>query len=163
MIFNCLVYTPIGNITLISNENSLVGVKFGKFSNNKIPQIDVLKIASKQLREYFYYGRTNFSVPMRIEGTGFMLDVFEFLRRNVKFGQVISYKALAKAIGKRNAARAVGNIVSKNPIPIFIPCHRVILSSGKIGNYCSGNAIKKWLLEKEMEKYLKAVKSHFAM
>ncbi|KFZ57285.1 Methylated-DNA--protein-cysteine methyltransferase, partial [Podiceps cristatus] len=76
----------------------------------------------------------------------FTRQVLWTLLRDVKFGEAVSYKQLAELAGNSRAARAVGGAMRSNPIPILIPCHRVIRSSGQTGNYGGGNLMKEWLL-----------------
>ncbi|XP_074153276.1 methylated-DNA--protein-cysteine methyltransferase isoform X2 [Sminthopsis crassicaudata] len=79
----------------------------------------------------------------------FRRQVLWKLMTAVKFGDTVSYQQLAALVGKGGAARAVGGAMRDNPVPIIIPCHRVILSSGKLGNYTGGAAVKEWLLAHE--------------
>ncbi|XP_040419024.1 methylated-DNA--protein-cysteine methyltransferase isoform X5 [Cygnus olor] len=82
-------------------------------------------------------------------GDSFTRQVLWTLLRDVKFGEAISYQKLADLAGNSRAARAVGGAMRSNPIPIIIPCHRVIRSSGQTGNYGGGNLMKEWLLSHE--------------
>ncbi|XP_019473468.1 methylated-DNA--protein-cysteine methyltransferase isoform X2 [Meleagris gallopavo] len=89
-----------------------------------------------------------FHHPM-LQRDSFTKEVLWTLLREVKFGEAISYQQLAERAGNSRAARAVGGAMRSNPIPIIIPCHRVICSSGQIGNYGGGNLMKEWLLSHE--------------
>uniref|UniRef100_A0A8C3LIH8 Methylated-DNA--protein-cysteine methyltransferase n=1 Tax=Chrysolophus pictus TaxID=9089 RepID=A0A8C3LIH8_CHRPC len=89
-----------------------------------------------------------FHHPM-LQRDSFTKEVLWTLLREVKFGEAISYQQLAERAGNSRAARAVGGAMRSNPIPIIIPCHRVICSSGQIGNYGGGNLLKEWLLSHE--------------
>lgn len=89
-----------------------------------------------------------FHHPM-LQQDSFTKEVLWTLLREVKFGEAISYQQLAERAGNSRAARAVGGAMRSNPIPIIIPCHRVICSSGQIGNYGGGNVMKEWLLSHE--------------
>ncbi|NXI49365.1 MGMT methyltransferase, partial [Chloroceryle aenea] len=84
-----------------------------------------------------------------LQQDSFTRRVLWTLLREVKFGEAVSYKQLADLAGNGRAARAVGGAMRSNPIPIIIPCHRVILSSGQSGNYGGGNPMKEWLLSHE--------------
>ena len=104
------------------------------------------------LDEYFNGDLQAFhSLRLAYSGTEFELRVWEALL-NVPFGTTFTYKQIAEHIGQPKAARAVGNALNKNPIHIIIPCHRVIPSSGKYGNYAAGPEKKEWLLNHEQER-----------
>ncbi|XP_060097399.1 methylated-DNA--protein-cysteine methyltransferase isoform X2 [Heteronotia binoei] len=84
-----------------------------------------------------------------LEKASFTREVLRTLLRDVKFGEAVSYKQLAALAGNSKAARAVGGAMRSNPVPIIIPCHRVICSSGQTGNYTGGSHLKEWLLSHE--------------
>lgn len=115
-----------------------------------------------QLREYFQGKRKKFDLDFCLSSialrqktqksqklpTEFEIKVWERLQK-IPYGETISYQSLAKEIGIARAARAVGNASAKNPLPIFIPCHRVILSTGELGGYTGGDNIKEQLIALE--------------
>ena len=101
-----------------------------------------------ELTEYFNGKRKYFSVPLDIQGTDFQKSVWRQLL-NIPYGKTISYMLLAKLIGNSKAVRAVGKANGENPLPILIPCHRVINSNGKLGGYSGGLDLKEKLLEME--------------
>jgi methylated-DNA-[protein]-cysteine S-methyltransferase len=101
-----------------------------------------------QLNEYFNLKRKRFYVPLDIEGTQFQKKVWIALQK-IPYGKTVSYKDIAETIGNVKAVRAVGRANGKNPVPIIIPCHRVIEYSGKLGGYSGGPGIKEKLLELE--------------
>ena len=101
-----------------------------------------------QLKEYFSNKRKKFYVPLDIEGTKFQMKVWNELKK-IPYGKTASYKDIAIAIGNVKAVRAIGRANGKNPVPIIIPCHRVIEHSGKLGGYSGGTGIKEKLLELE--------------
>ena len=101
-----------------------------------------------QLREYFAGSRRHFDLPLAPEGTPFQRRVWSALL-DIPYGQTISYGELASRIGQRSASRAVGLANGSNPLPIVIPCHRVIGSNGKLTGYGGGLAIKERLLTLE--------------
>ena len=108
-----------------------------------------------QLDEYFKGARRHFTVEVSLGGTDFQKAVWGRLRK-VAYGNTMSYSALAQKIGRRDAARAVGQAVSANPIVIVVPCHRIIHADGRVGNYGrgvlqpeKGSEIKRRLLELE--------------
>lgn len=112
------------------------------------------KRLAMELREYFDGQRRRFSVELAPQGTAFQRAVWDALVQ-IPFGGTCSYARLAAAIGRPGAARAVGQANGRNPIPILIPCHRVVAADGGIGGYMgawgegSGIPIKRWLLKHE--------------
>ena len=112
----------------------------------------VLRETVQQLEAYFAGTLRVFDLPLRLEGTPFRRKVWEQLRQ-IPYGQVISYGELARRVGQPGASRAVGGANRHNPIPIIVPCHRVIAADGTLGGYsgnCDGSAaIKRALLKLE--------------
>lgn len=104
----------------------------------------------RQLTEYFRGTRRIFRVPLHLSGTAFQKKVWRRLIK-IPYGKTISYAGLARAIGHPKAYRAVANACGQNPLPILIPCHRVIASDGKLGGYSSGLKRKRWLLRHEQK------------
>ncbi|MGQ9611182.1 MAG: methylated-DNA--[protein]-cysteine S-methyltransferase [bacterium] len=108
-----------------------------------------LNKARDELSNYFDGKKVSFTVPVDLEGyIQFQKDVWEAVRK-VPYGNVCSYRHIAKYIGKPTASRAVGQVLKKNPVPIIIPCHRVISSDGNIGGFSGGIQLKKMLLTLE--------------
>ncbi|MCR4395710.1 MAG: methylated-DNA--[protein]-cysteine S-methyltransferase [Candidatus Saccharicenans sp.] len=107
-----------------------------------------LQEAYRQLAEYFEGRRQKFSVKLNLGGTPFQKKVWARLRQ-IPFGQTRSYGQVARACGRPGAARAVGGANNRNPVVIFIPCHRVIGSDGRLTGFGGGLWRKKWLLEHE--------------
>lgn len=101
-----------------------------------------------QLNEYFERERKQFDIPLDITGTDFQLRVWKELAK-IPYGKVLSYKEIAGKVGGDSFVRAVGRANGQNPVPIIIPCHRVIETNGKIGGYSGGTGIKEKLLELE--------------
>ena len=101
-----------------------------------------------QLKEYFNLKRKKFYTPLDIEGTEFQMKVWNELKK-IPFGKTASYKDIAIAIGNVKAVRAIGRANGNNPVPVIIPCHRVIEHTGKLGGYSGGAGIKEKLLELE--------------
>lgn len=140
--------SPIGNLEIISDQNSILVCNFKEkeTQSENIPQI--LNQALIQLDEYFTGKRKEFNLTLFPSGTKFQEKVWMKLLE-IPFGSVISYSELASKIGNIAAVRAVGNANGKNPISIFIPCHRVIGKTGKLVGYGGGLERKKWLLDFE--------------
>ena len=108
----------------------------------------VLKETIRQLTAYINGGLTQFDLPMKLIGTSFQKRVWEALYR-VPFGQTVTYGELARIISNPGAMRAVGTALGRNPIPVIIPCHRVLAHGGRIGGFSGGLDIKRWLLAHE--------------
>ena len=102
----------------------------------------------KQLDEYFSGSRRVFDLPLRLRGTGFQKEVWEVLQQ-IPYGEVLSYGQVAKTIGRPQAQRAVGMACNRNPVPIVVPCHRVLGTNGRLTGYAGGLDIKVRLLELE--------------
>ncbi len=143
--------TALSKIAIAEQNDRICGLYF---ANDIIPadaeQIETALIheAFLQLNAYFTGHLKTFSLPLAPEGTAFMQQVWQALQ-TIPYGTTASYKDIALAIGNVKAVRAVGLANYKNPIPIFIPCHRVIGSNGKLTGYSSGLIIKKFLLSLE--------------
>ena len=107
-----------------------------------------LKSAARQLREYFSGQRQQFDLPLAPGGTAFQRQVWTALTR-IPYGEVASYGDIARDIGKPSAARAVGAANGRNPLPIIVPCHRIIGSNGKLTGFAGGLQAKRALLTLE--------------
>ena len=104
--------------------------------------------AVRQLREYFAGERTDFDLPLAPHGTEFQRSVWRHLQ-GIPYGATISYGELARRVGNSKASRAVGSANGKNPLPIVIPCHRVIAGDGTLGGFGGGLPMKQALLALE--------------
>ncbi len=142
--------TKIGEITIFENGKDITHLHFGKFvfEDANITETPLLKKASNQLQEYFSGKRKLFDLPLSPQGTEFQQRVWNALQE-IPYGKTCSYKDIAKNIGNIKACRAVGMANNKNPLPIFIPCHRVVGANGKLVGYGGGLDIKEKLLEIE--------------
>ncbi|MBQ5599966.1 MAG: methylated-DNA--[Lachnospiraceae bacterium] len=110
--------------------------------------LPILEKAYKQLKEYFVGERKEFDLPLDPVGTEFQMKVWEALQ-TIPYGETRTYKEIAVQIGNENASRAVGMANNRNPLPIFIPCHRVVGADGGIVGYAGGTEVKAALLELE--------------
>lgn len=146
------VYFKAGfiNLEIYGDENGISEIKFVDFYKNLLTNDENLKLCIDELNRYFKGDLKSFSVKLNITGTKFEKNVYNALLK-IPYGEVRTYKEIAKSINHPKAYRAVGNANSKNKIPIIVPCHRVISNSG-IGGYTGGINIKKNLLK--IEKYL---------
>lgn len=114
---------------------------------------DLIQNIFIQLDKYFTGGRTKFDIPIHFQdATEFQREVWEYLLK-IPFGVTKSYQQVAMEIGNPKAFRAVGNANSRNPVPIIVPCHRVIKTDGSLGGYSSGLDMKRLLLEHEGANY----------
>lgn len=146
---NYIVFdTLVGKIKVIEEDNKIIEIKFVKDKNNIDSKNKVLKLAKKELEEYFCGKRKNFTFSFKVDGSEFALKVYKALTE-IPYGETCSYKDIAKKIGNENSQRAVGGANNKNKLPIIIPCHRVIGSDGKLVGYAEGIEIKQKLLELE--------------
>ena len=149
------VDSPIGRIELIGNGSAVVSLTIEcdgslPHDGDKERSDAVLDHAAAQLSEYFSGTRTTFDVPVTLQGTEFQKEVWGRLGE-LKFGEVTSYGELGLSTGRATAGRAVGGAVGANPVPILVPCHRVLASNNRITGYSGGNGIptKVWLLDHE--------------
>ena len=147
--------TPIGPLLIAGDDAAVRRIEFPKNGKPRRPEPDWQESARGpvgeavgQLREYFAGGRTEFDLPLAPEGTRFQQTVWRHLRA-VPYGETISYGELAKRAGNPKASRAVGAANGANPIPIVIPCHRVIGANGKLTGFGGGLPIKEKLLTLE--------------
>lgn len=145
--------SPLGDITLELDGDALVRLSIHDgpaVSSDSAPEHPVLAQVVKQLTEYFDGRRQDFEVPVSLEGTAFQLDIWQTLV-DIPYGHTLSYGELGAAAGHPGSARAVGGAVGANPIPIIVPCHRVMGANGAITGYSGGSGIptKQWLLDKE--------------
>mgnify|MGYP002715137169 CR=1 FL=1 len=140
--------TPIGELRLVPTD---IGVARVCFEGERLP-IDVPSdhpLATQELTEYFDGTRRKFTVPLDLRGvTEFRAEVLRELAK-VPFGETTTYTELARAVGNPKAVRAVGSACATNPLPILIPCHRVLRADGALGGYRGGFDAKRYLLQLE--------------
>lgn len=149
MKYSWIYGTPLGNLTVIVNDTHLLNIMFGKVkSNTIIKETKLTKKVIEQLMEYFSKKRTTFDIPIDPIGTTFQKKVWNKLLE-IPYGKTISYKELAVMVKNKDYSRAVGMANNKNPLPIIIPCHRVIGSNNELVGYAAGLEIKEKLLEIE--------------
>lgn len=139
--------SPIGTLGLCARDGYLVRIVFGGTdeTENKDP---VLHDAKRELNEYFAGERREFSVPIMAEGTEFQKKVWRALVE-IPYGETCSYSDIANEMGSPKAARAVGMANHVNPIPVIVPCHRVVGKGGKLVGYAGGLDMKTTLIELE--------------
>jgi methylated-DNA-[protein]-cysteine S-methyltransferase len=148
------VSTPLGDITAVADEDGLTQVILAGDDGSVLTEATeggpIVDAAAQQLAEYFAGERMAFDVPLAPQGTEFQQTVWKALG-DVPFGTTATYGEIARAIGQLTATRAVGAANGRNPIPIIIPCHRVIGASGELTGYSGGGGIetKRRLLDHE--------------
>jgi methylated-DNA-[protein]-cysteine S-methyltransferase len=143
--------TPIGSLRLVSNGAALVSIEFeGQHSAaDGINKSDaILAACAAQLIDYFAVRRRHFDLPLAAQGTAFQRAVWDALA-GIPYGELRSYRDIARTIGNPAAVRAVGAANGRNPLPIVVPCHRVIGSNGSLTGFAGGLEIKKFLLQLE--------------
>jgi methylated-DNA-[protein]-cysteine S-methyltransferase len=149
------IESPIGRIEITSDGNAITSLSIERAGSLPYDELDersskLLDLAASQLGEYFDGKRRTFELPVTPHGTDFQESIWSQLA-DIEWGEVRSYGELGIASGRASAGRAVGGAVGANPIPIIIPCHRVLASNSRITGYSGGNGIptKVWLLEHE--------------
>lgn len=145
--------TPLGKLRLLSDGQALRAIEFeGRYSHADVVQSHdadpILQRAAQQLGEYFSTARTTFDLPLDAGGTLFQNEVWQALRE-IPYGEVRSYSDIARRIGREKAVRAVGAANGRNPLPIVVPCHRVIGSNGSLTGFAGGLDAKTLLLNLE--------------
>lgn len=140
----------LGLLSIVEEDNKIVRVTLSEINDVTICNEETVLIRQtySEIMEYLQGKRKTFDIPLQIYGTEFQLKVWKELKK-IPYGETISYKELAKRVGSPKGFRAVGQANNKNPIPIIIPCHRVIGEKGKLVGYNGGIEIKQFLLELE--------------
>lgn len=153
--------SPIGRLILIAGEGGLWRILFANedlaskgLRDADAPAVEgpdqVLDATVGQLEEYFAGERTDFDLPLHLEGTDFQKQAWRALA-TIPYGETISYGKQAEAIGRPGAFRAVGSANGQNPIPIVLPCHRVVGADGSLTGFGGGLDIKQRLLDLERD------------
>lgn len=154
--YYCYLDTPIGELLLAGDDDALCLVSFPEGAMRRDPEPDWIynekpfAAARQQLTEYFAGERRAFDLPLKISGTEFQMSVLKALRQ-IPYGETTSYADIAERIGRPKAVRAVGAANGRNPIPIIVPCHRVIGSHGDLTGFGGGLDTKEALLRLEAE------------
>lgn len=143
--------SPLGNLILTEADGALIRLAFTPDAPLLAPSTALLRRAVRELEEYFAGSRRAFTLPMNPQGTAFQRAVWQALTA-IPYGETLSYARLAARIGHPGACRAVGSAVGRNPLPVLIPCHRVIPQTGGVGGYAGGADRKSCLLALEKGK-----------
>ncbi|AMO54776.1 hypothetical protein GZ77_19365 [Endozoicomonas montiporae] len=155
-LFHKYLNTPVGRFKLVADQEHLLAGYWVQSADDRssfdLSQLSdehpILNRAGIEMQEYMQGKRRSFDVPVKPEGTLFQKQVWQKLLE-IPYGATVSYSELASSINNPKASRAVGAAVGKNPLLVFIPCHRVIGSSGALTGYAGGLEAKKWLLTLE--------------
>lgn len=149
------IESPLGRIEIASDGNAITSLSIERdgalpYDGEPEKSSKLLDLAAKQLGEYFAGKRRSFELPVALHGTPFQQDIWNQLE-DIPWGEYMSYGELGIASGRATAGRAVGGAVGANPVPIIVPCHRVLASNRRITGYSGGQGIptKVWLLEHE--------------
>jgi methylated-DNA-[protein]-cysteine S-methyltransferase len=143
--------TVIGDLSVSERDGRLVSLSFISPNAARLrsdADSRLLDEARKQIERYLSGNRTEFDLPLELDGSDFQRHVWDYLL-TIPWGQTRTYGEVAEAIGAPGAARAVGTACGKNPVLIVVPCHRVVGSDGRLGGYVGGKAVKEWLLALE--------------
>lgn len=154
-IFNkcCHFNSKIGFLNLISNETELISISFSEIEiKNSVNQPDILIQAKLQLTEYFQGTRKEFELKINPVGSKFQLEIWKLVSQ-VGYGKTASYLDIARQAGSPAKTRAVGMANSKNPLPVIIPCHRIIGKNGDLTGYTGGIHRKIYLLKHELNHF----------
>jgi len=147
-----VVESPLGTLRLVAADGALIGIwlpgRPGAPPAAAAGGDSVLEEARAQLDQYFAGRRRTFDLPLAPRGTAFQRAVWAALL-DIPFGETRSYGGLARSLGRPSAARAVGAANGANPLPIVVPCHRVIGADGSLTGYAGGEERKRWLLRHE--------------
>ncbi|NLW70942.1 MAG: methylated-DNA--[protein]-cysteine S-methyltransferase [Eubacteriaceae bacterium] len=143
------IFSPVGWLRIISEKGFLTAIDFIEAEEPSFPD-EITEKTAEELREYFEGKRRAFDIPVRIEGSRFFKKVLEQTAL-IPYAETVSYSQLAENSGNAKASRAVGGAMHANPIPIIIPCHRVIGKNNSLTGYGGGLEIKKILLKLESD------------
>lgn len=142
------ISTPLGFLKIIAVDGYLAEIQFVESPTEIEKKNEISESVIIQLQEYFNGKRKEFDLPLKPAGTDFQKAVWKELLK-IEFGQLSNYKSIAISLGDPNKNRAVGNANGANPIPIIVPCHRVIGSNNNMIGYSGGIEKKRWLIEHE--------------
>jgi len=149
-----IMNSPLGRLLVARDDDGLICINFQDGTEAVDPQAgwleqpSALADATAQLEAYFRGELREFEIPLAPQGTAFQLQVWQAMR-DIPYGQTATYAELARRVGRSTAARAVGGASSRNPLPVVVPCHRVVGSDGSLTGYAGGLHLKQALLELE--------------
>ena len=148
-----VIDSPVGHLVLRASSTGLVSIDLADVApasagSDEPMAMRILDDAARQLGEYFAHRRTDFDLPLDLRGTDFQRAAWHALMR-IPYGTTVSYAEQAAMVGAPRATRAIGSANGRNPIPIIVPCHRVIARDGSLGGYSLGLHMKRALLALE--------------
>ena len=145
-----VIDSPLGQLMLTSRDGALTELRFAPFNPEPEWRQDSSQLAeaATELTEYFDGKRRSFQLQLAPSGTPYQELVWRELRK-IPYGQTVSYGEVARRIGQPGGSQAIGGASHNNPLPILIPCHRVIAANGDLGGYALGVEVKRRLLELE--------------
>jgi len=152
--WSSIVDSPLGVLEICASGDGIVALNFPGRAAAPASAVDdaaaagILADATSQLRAYFEGRLTRFDLPIDLRGTQFQCKAWRALC-DIGFAETISYAEQARRIGRPRATRAVGAANGRNPIPVIVPCHRVIGSDGSLTGFALGTGVKRWLLDHE--------------
>ena len=148
--FTYFIYrTPLGRVSIESDGNAVTRFAFGPVQLRGSERACALtNRASSEVLEYLAGKRESFDIPVDAHGTPFQRSVWDAIA-SIPYGQTRTYAQIAEAVGKPKGLQAVGQACGHNPVPLLIPCHRVVGSNGSLGGYAFGPHVKRFLLDLE--------------
>ena len=148
------VHSPLGPLTIVEDDDAIVALEWGW--TRDVSETGLLGLAGDQLASYFDGVLTKFSLPLAPSGTSFQRQVWASMTR-IPYGETLSYGGVAEEID--SSPRAVGTACGRNPIPIIIPCHRVVGNAGALVGYSGGEGVetKRYLLAHESSQQSMAI------
>ena len=145
--YKSILQSPIGTLEICASDKGINTIKLTQEQGDFLENKHTLA-AKTQLHEYFNRKRKTFDVPLDVQGTDFEKKVWDYLV-SIPYGRTTNYGTISKEVSTIKAVRAVGRANGKNPVPIIVPCHRVIGSDGSLVGFALGLAVKKHLLRLE--------------
>ena len=142
--------SPIGDIEIAALNDMLISCTFsGLYATETIQPNPITREGVNQLKAYFVGKLKKFDLPLDYNGTKLQMKVMQMLE-SIPYGETITYGDIAKKLSVPSASQAIGKLIGKNPLLIFVPCHRVLGNKGRITGYAGGADRKRWLLQLEM-------------
>lgn len=149
LIAQASILTPLGVVTVRCSAEGVSSLVLNEDARGlSLPSSLLAKTAAVEVSEFFQKTRTSFSVPTDLAGSELERLVWTKLQ-SIPYGETISYKEFATSCGKPTSVRSIASAIGRNPVPMIIPCHRVIRSSGSHGLFSLGPSVKRYLLETE--------------
>jgi O-6-methylguanine DNA methyltransferase len=160
LVRGCIDHSPIGPVTVVASPKGLVGIHLGRRPRGRESErttvsepsaLANLEGALEAIHDYLEGRRDSLDLPIDwgwLDATPFSIALWRTCRR-VPFGRVVTYSELARRVGSPRAFRAVGQAMARNPLPLVVPCHRVLRSDFRLGGFSAGLGRKRWLLERE--------------